>query len=116
MNITPTDITNAEHYLWGNACHGWRLLNQDALSVVQERVPPGMGEVKHFHTWARQFFYMLQGVAAIEFDHQTVIFQAGQGVPVEPGVAHRFVNQSSEEVVFLVISTPTTIGDRTNVE
>jgi len=31
------------------------------------------------------------------------------------GTAHRFSNRSTEDVVFLVISSPTTAGDRTNV-
>ena len=34
---------------------------------------------------------------------------------VPPNLEHRFCNRSTEDVVFLVISSPTTTGDRTNV-
>ena len=40
---------------------------------------------------------------------------AGQGLHVAPGTQHRFVNRSDADVVFLVISSPTTAGDRTNL-
>lgn len=109
-----SDAAHAEHYRWGEACDGWHLLKQADLSVIQERVPPGAGEVRHFHARARQFFFILSGTATLEFDDGLVDFAAGQGVHVEPGVAHRFANRSDAEVVFLVISTPPTAGDRVN--
>ena len=42
------NISTAQHYRWGDACDGWRLLNRPNLSVMQERIPPGAGEVSHF--------------------------------------------------------------------
>ena len=117
MNGTPepTSTANCEHYVWGDVCEGWRLLKHAEMSVVQERVPPGATEVKHFHTLARQFFYVLSGTASIEFDDGSVSFGVGQGIYVSPGTPHRFYNTSNEEVVFLVISAPTTEGDHTLV-
>lgn len=114
--IQATDISQAEHYLWGEVCDGWRLLNLPDLSVIQERVPPGAGEMKHVHARARQFFYVLSGYASLELEAETVALSPGQGLHVPPGVAHRFVNKGDEAVVFLVISAPTTLGDRTNLE
>jgi mannose-6-phosphate isomerase-like protein (cupin superfamily) len=84
------------------------------LSVIQERVPAGAGEVEHFHTKARQFFYVLSGEATMEVDGKSVTFGPGQGIHVPPGVRHRFANNSHDDVVFLVISSPSTAGDRTN--
>ena len=104
--------SQAGHYVWAEVCDGWHLLRHADLSVVQERVPPGVGEVRHLHARSRQFFFVLSGTATLEFDSGTVTFRAGQGVHVEPGVAHRFANRSSADVVFLVISTPPTAGDR----
>lgn len=106
------DRRSAEHYTWGEVCDGWRLLAGQDLSVIEERVPPGAAEVRHTHDRARQFFYVLTGTATLEFDDGMVSFSAGQGVHVAPGVRHRFVNGSSDEVVFLVISSPSTAGDR----
>ena len=111
----PKSTTNSEHYVWGDICDGWRLLKHRDLSVVQERVPPGASEVKHFHSRARQFFYLLSGMASLEFEDYSVTFGAGEGVHVPPEIPHRFYNASDEDVVFLVISSPTTEGDRTPV-
>ena len=47
-NITSIDQETAEHYAWGSVCDGWHLLKHPELSVIQERVPPGVGEVKHY--------------------------------------------------------------------
>jgi mannose-6-phosphate isomerase-like protein (cupin superfamily) len=116
--MTPLVSVNrewSEHYVWGDVCDGWHLLKHQDLSVIQERVPPGAGEVAHVHNHARQFFYVLAGTATLESDGQSVTFGAGEGVHVAPGTTHRFVNRSSEDVVFLVISSPSTAGDRMNV-
>ena len=114
-SINPVDLGTAEHYIWGGVCEGWHLLKHAELSVIYERVPAGAGEVKHFHSRARQFFYVLSGRATLELEQQSISFGPGQGVHVEPGVLHRFVNMCEEEVIFLVISLPTTAGDRTNI-
>jgi mannose-6-phosphate isomerase-like protein (cupin superfamily) len=113
---SPVDPSNSEHYVWGGVCDGWHLLKHESLSVILERVPPGASEVKHFHATARQFFYVLAGTATLEFEDQSVTFTAGQGVHVPPGVKHRFTNTADVDVVFLVVSSPSTAGDRTNVE
>lgn len=109
-------LANAEHYVWGDGCDGWHLLKQPDLSVIQERVPPGRSEVRHFHSRARQYFFVLSGTARLEFDDSSITFAAGEGVHVMAGVRHRFVNPGTNSVEFLVISSPTTQGDRTNVD
>lgn len=111
----PTSIATAEHYVWGQGCDGWRLLNNPTLSVIQERVPPGHGEVRHYHPTARQFFYVLVGKACLEFDGVAAELGPGEGLEVPPGVPHRFCNRSDDVVEFLVISSPTTTGNRINV-
>lgn len=114
MDHRVSDLESSEHYTWGGVCDGWHLLKDPALSVIQERVPPLAGEVPHFHTHARQFFYVLSGTATMEFENDSVTFGAGQGLHVPPNTRHRFVNRSDADVVFLVISSPSTIGDRIN--
>jgi mannose-6-phosphate isomerase-like protein (cupin superfamily) len=116
LPCSPVNPSNAEHYVWGDVCDGWHLLKHEDLSIIQERVPPGAGELKHFHANARQFFYVLAGTATLEFEGQSVTFTAGQGVHVPPGVEHRFANTTNDDVVFLVVSSPSTAGDRTNVK
>ena len=56
----------AEHYTWGQNCDGWQLVKGASLSVIQEQMPPGTSEVRHFHQKAQQFFFILSGEAAME--------------------------------------------------
>ncbi|MCK7592229.1 cupin domain-containing protein [Pseudomarimonas salicorniae] len=102
----------APHYRWGGVCEGWRLLDGEDLSVIEEAVPPGAGERRHLHARARQCFYVLSGCALIEFDDGAVELVAGQSLEVPPGIAHRFHNPGDLPVRFLVISAPATRGDR----
>jgi len=108
-------IENAEHYIWGDVCDGWRLLQHDDMSVIQERVPAGAAEVMHFHNSALQFFYILEGEGIMIFEEQEVILKKGQGIEITAQVKHQFRNQSTADVHFLVISVPPTKGDRINV-
>ncbi len=104
----------AEHYTWGNNCDGWRLVNRTDLSVIHEYMPPGTSEVRHYHKTARQFFFVLSGVATLEIDGKREWLVAQQGVEVAPGIPHQMMNQSENATEFLVISQPTTQGDRVN--
>jgi mannose-6-phosphate isomerase-like protein (cupin superfamily) len=113
--LRVVDITSGERYQWGSGSEGWHLLNRPELSVIQERVPPGDRERRHFHSKARQFFYILEGQAVLEVDGSRLEFSAGQGLEVPPGVAHQFMNESQGSVTFLVVSSPHSHGDRTNV-
>jgi mannose-6-phosphate isomerase-like protein (cupin superfamily) len=110
--VRAVDTTTARQYRWGQASDGWHLLERQDLSIIQERVPSGDRERRHFHRHARQFFYVLRGEATLEIDGQPCLLRAGQGVEVPPGVPHQFVNQSPADVEFLVISAPRAHGDR----
>ena len=109
------DRSSAEHYIWGDVCEGWHLVKRTDMSVIAERVPPGAKEIRHYHSTARQFFFILSGSAAIEIDGERVALTEGQGIEVEPGVPHQFMNESPTDVHFLVISHPSTRGDRVEV-
>lgn len=108
-------IENAEHYVWGEINDGWHLLRRDDISIIQERVPAGSAEVMHYHNVARQFFYILDGEGTLVFEDREVILREGEGIEIEPKVSHQFRNQSNMDVHFLVISVPTTRGDRINL-
>ncbi|PJE28043.1 Mannose-6-phosphate isomerase, cupin superfamily [Pseudooceanicola antarcticus] len=102
----------SDHYTWGGTCDGWVLRPGDNLLVIEERMPPGTREVRHFHARAEQFFYVLSGMLTIELDGTPQAIPAGSGLPVGRGQAHQARNDSAQEVVFLVISAPTSRGDR----
>ncbi len=108
-------INNVEHYVWGDVCDGWHLLRRDDMSVIQEHVPAGASEVMHYHKKARQFFYILEGEGAMAFEDYVILLKKGQGLEIAPQVKHQFRNQSNTDVQFLVISVPSTRGDRVNI-
>jgi mannose-6-phosphate isomerase-like protein (cupin superfamily) len=105
----------AEHYVWGDGCDGWRLLDRADLSVIEERVPPGASEVRHVHDSARQLFYVLAGQLTIDRGGDTLTLASGDALEVPPTVPHLVRNDGAVDAVFLVISAPTTRGDRTNL-
>jgi mannose-6-phosphate isomerase-like protein (cupin superfamily) len=107
-------IENSEHYVWGEICDGWHLLKRDDISVIQERVPAGGAEVMHYHSTARQLFYVLEGEGKMVFEDHEVALQKGEAIEIAPLVKHQFMNQSDIDVHFLVISVPSTRGDRIN--
>ena len=110
------DASTAEHYTWGNGCDGWHLLNNENLSIIQENVPAGRSEVKHYHNISRQFFFILEGEGTIELPDKTVKLLKNEGLEIPPKTVHRFINQSDSAVIFLVISSPKSHGDKVNYE
>mgnify|MGYP001822067950 FL=1 len=86
------------------------------MSVIQEQVPAGAGELRHYHQRAEQFFYVLSGVAALEVEGEEHVLHMGQGLHVAAGKAHRLTNRHSQALNFLVISTPPSHGDRIDLE
>ncbi len=116
MNSQPINTASAEHYTWGTNCAGWRLVQSPELSVIEECMPPGTNEVLHFHHKADQFFYVLSGEAQMELEGQAITIKARSGIFIAHGTRHRIRNVSGEDVQLLVISQPTTIGDREELE
>jgi mannose-6-phosphate isomerase-like protein (cupin superfamily) len=114
MGIRAITEATAEHYIWGNNCDGWHLVKNPQLSVIQERMPAGTSEVRHFHHHAQQFFYVLAGEAVMEGEGGTMTLGAGEGVWIPAGTSHQMRNDSGDEVHFLVISQPPSHGDREN--
>ncbi|SDY02821.1 cupin domain-containing protein [Paenibacillus sp. CF384] len=103
---------NAEHYVWGDVCDGWHLVKNGTLSIIHERMPAGASEVRHYHEQSRQFFFMLSGTATLEVDGVPVVLAPQEGVEVPPLTPHQMLGSTTEPVEFLVISSPTTRGDR----
>jgi mannose-6-phosphate isomerase-like protein (cupin superfamily) len=103
---------NAEHYRWGVDCDGWHLVRDKNLSVIEEFMPPGSAELRHHHQHAQQFFYILDGEVLMEVNGENHLVSAGSGIRIPPGTHHQIRNPSSSAVRFLVISQPSSHGDR----
>ena len=103
------------HYQWGNACDGWNFVDEPSLSVKQERMPAGTAEALHYHQYAQQFFFVLEGTATFEIDNETVIVNKLEGIHIKPEQQHRISNQSTTDLIFILSSQPNTAGDRINL-
>lgn len=107
---------NSEYYQWGKICEAWRILNLPHLSVIDEVMPPNTSEKPHFHQKAHQLFYIKTGVATFELNNTVYTVKAGNSFYVEPGQLHCIYNKTQEVLTFLAISSPTSKGDRIEVE
>jgi mannose-6-phosphate isomerase-like protein (cupin superfamily) len=105
----------ARHYSWGHNCDSWILAGTPGLSIKQELMSAGTKEQMHFHTHARQFFFILKGAATFYLEQQKEIVIEQQGLLIEPMTKHFIANKTSEPLEFLVISQPSTDYDRTNI-
>jgi len=105
-------IKNSEHYIWGDNCNGWHLVKTNDLSVIQESMPPNTEEKTHCHESSQQFFYILKGKATFIINEETTFVNTGEGLHIKHKIIHQIKNNSSEPLHFLVISQPTSKGDR----
>lgn len=116
MTTKVISTANAEHYQWGgpnnDQCDAWYLLKTTELNIIEELMPPGTSETRHYHQKATQLMYVLSGELTLEIEHQDFLIQAGECVEIAPGQAHQAKNQSGALVRFLVTSQPPSHGDK----
>ncbi len=118
MSVINQDL--AEHYTWGDNCDGWHLVKThlvkiNSLSVIQERVPSGSKESRHFHEKSEQFFFVLSGTATMELEGEVFLVDANNGIHVPAGSKHQLSNAHKTDLLFTVTSTPPSHGDRVDV-
>jgi mannose-6-phosphate isomerase-like protein (cupin superfamily) len=100
------------HYQWGDACDGWILVDTEALSVKQERMPAHTAEALHYHKQSQQFFFILKGIATFEVEGKSFTVQAEHGFHINAGEKHRIINNMAEDLEFILSSQPSTNNDR----
>jgi len=101
-----------KHYMWGDQCDGWNFVDNENLSVKMERMPPHTAEQTHFHRHARQFVFILKGIAVFETEEGRIEVKAQQGLEIRPQLRHRILNEEAEDLEFILCSQPSTAGDR----
>lgn len=110
--MAVVNASNIRARPWGDACASHDLVDGADLIVVQEKMPPRTSEIRHSHTKARQFFYVLAGTLTIERAGEVYTLEARDGLEIAPGTIHVVSNTTSAVVEFLAIASPTTKGDR----
>lgn len=108
-------VENSEHYIWGDNCDGWRLVQTESLSIIQERMPAHTEEQLHYHSRAQQFFYVLKGVATFDLDGDVLNVTENKGIHIKPNQRHKIMNKTDQDLEFIVISEPQSRGDRTEL-
>lgn len=108
----PVSIANTENFKWGEVCNGWHLLKGDAMSVVEEIMPPKSEGVIHYHNASQHFIYVLRGDMSLVLGDDKHLLKKGQGITVTPTVQHHIRNESDDEVNFLVFSSPECFSDK----
>lgn len=104
------------HYRWGNGCDGWVLVDTETLSVKHERMPPQTAEALHYHEKAQQFFFILKGISTFEVENERIEVEEGKGIHIIPGKKHRIINNTAEDIEFILSSQPSTSNDRFNCD
>ena len=113
----PVSKSTKKAYQWGDGGIGWPLVETMGLLVVEETLAPGSSEKHHYHNQAAQCFYMLVGRAVMQFaDGQSVKIDTGMALHIPLEIFHAIVNEAGEAIRFLVISAPSSRGDRHEVE
>ncbi len=115
MNQPVSASHPLKHYIWGQGCDGWNLVDTAELSVKKERILPHTGEQLHYHERARQFFFILKGRATFEFPYGRQEVCEQEGLEIPPGQHHRILNETGEDLEIILCSQPSTTGDRINL-
>jgi len=106
----------AERFSWGTNCDEWFLANKPNICILQEKMPGGSKEEKHYHEHTWQFFYVITGTATMEIEASIYQLGASDGIEIPPKISHKILNNTDHGLIFLVISTPNHKSDRINVE
>lgn len=109
-------INNSAHFKWGNKCDGWWLKEDGNFTVIEECMPPGTAEKKHYHKETEQFFYCLSGTLLIDLGDQSHTLEKHEGITIPAKQAHKVQNVSLGTTTFLVISVPNSHEDRVDLE
>ncbi|AET69180.1 mannose-6-phosphate isomerase [Desulfosporosinus orientis DSM 765] len=88
------------------------LINTSELSIIHEKMPPKTSEVRHYHQQAKQFFFVVSGQATIEVNEELIELNEQEGVEISPNIPHQMFNKSERDIEFIVVSAPTSKGDR----
>lgn len=116
MNEVLSKNNCISHYKWGNNCDGWNLVDSKEAVIKQELMPAQTAEKLHFHTNAMQVFFILKGQATFLIEGETSIVNPQEGIQIKAGQQHKIMNQTAQDLEFVLFSYPSTQNDRTDCE
>ncbi|RAV28695.1 cupin domain-containing protein [Sinomicrobium soli] len=110
-----TNKENSAHYVWGDKCDAWTLLQSENGIIKEECMPSNTEEQLHYHNETEQFFYILEGVATFFLDGKEIQVSGNEGIGIKAKQAHKICNKSAGPLRFLVVSIPGNPVDRVNI-
>jgi mannose-6-phosphate isomerase-like protein (cupin superfamily) len=75
-------------------------------------MPAKTSEVRHYHQFSREFFFILSGVATIEVNGECIHLYPMEGIEIPPLVPHEIFNETEHDLEFIVTSQPNNKADR----
>lgn len=79
-------------------------------TLMHTQAAPGSGVTRHYHRSYTELFTVLEGVLTVEAGGSTQVLMTGETAIAPVNTVHRWVNQSSSQVRFLVEATPPSEG------
>ena len=104
------------HYKWGDNCDGWNLIGKPEIGIKQELMPAYTAEKLHYHSRAEQFFFILKGKATFLIEGEKTMLNANEGLCIQAGDKHKIMNDTADNLEFILCSYPSTQNDRTDCE
>lgn len=75
------------------------------FDMDQVTLPPGKRNFPHHsHAALWEMYYIVSGTAVVRIDGESHEVSAGDSIMCPPGVAHQIINESDDDVIYLVIS------------
>jgi mannose-6-phosphate isomerase-like protein (cupin superfamily) len=79
------------------------------------RLPVGSRFAAHYHEDMQEMFILVQGVAEMVVDSETITLRRGDAVLIEPHEVHSMRNGAGEEVEYVVVGVASGKNGRTIV-
>lgn len=91
-------------------------ISKPEAAIKQELMPAQTAEKLHFHTYAEQFFFILKGQATFLIENETIVVNTNTGLQIKAGDKHKILNETNQDLEFILFSYPSTQNDRTDCE
>jgi len=97
---------NTPRVEWSPGCFSWHLVDDRKASIKIEEIKSGGRSDAHFHTRSAQFFFILEGQAALNIENNQYGLNKHEGLEIPLGAKHQILNTGKTSLLFLLVSIP----------
>lgn len=98
--------STVDMFEWAPNHFSWPLVDRNDLSIKLEEIPVGGKSEFHFHKRAFQFFFILEGEAAIKVEDSSFELKRNDGIEIPLSRRHQIENVGRNKLLFILISSP----------